>query len=67
MIQTPKLVDADKEKLRAWKETEMQTFIEGRRKIFEGKYKDMKWCAICRLRVPMKHLHPDRTKKEYTT
>ena len=66
LIQTPKLVDADKEKLRAWKEKEMQTFIEGKRKIFEGKYKDMKWCAICRLRVSMKHIHPDRKSKLFT-
>ena len=66
LVKTPKLVDADKEKLRVWKEEQMQIYIEGRRKIFEGKYKDMKWCSICRLRVPMKHIHPDRTSKAFT-
>ena len=36
---------------------QMQTFIEGQREIFEGKYKDLTWCPQCKDRLPKKHNH----------
>ena len=39
------------------KEKRMQSFIEGNRPVFEGKFKDLVWCPQCKDRLPKKHNH----------
>jgi len=57
LVKTAKLTDQMRLELDVDKEKRMQSFIEGQRKIFEGKFKDMTWCPQCKARLPKNHNH----------
>jgi hypothetical protein len=57
LVKTARLTDEQKILLDEQKEKQMQEYIEGQRKIFEGKYQDMKWCDVCKTRVRKEHSH----------
>ena len=57
LVKTARLTDEQKILLDEQKEKQMQEYIEGQRKLFEGKYQDMVWCEICHTRVRKEHSH----------
>ena len=57
LVKTAKLTDEMRLELDKDKEKRMQSFIEGNRPVFEGKFKDLVWCPQCKDRLPKKHNH----------
>jgi len=57
LVKTAKLTDQMRLELDADKEKQMQSFIEGKRPVFEGKFKDIVWCPQCKARLPKDHNH----------
>jgi len=57
LVKTARLTDQMRLELDRDKEKQMQSFIEGQRPVFEGKFEDITWCPQCKARLPKNHNH----------